>query len=59
MEIRVGHARNVRPQVTPERKEKLLRLTIRKQTPTPRLVRVTIDTRIVLVDGNATRRIRL
>jgi len=54
-----GRARKTIPQIIPEIKEVKLQRAIRKQRPTPTVVRVTIDEAIAVVDGNATRRIKL
>jgi len=54
-----GSARKVIPHITPETKELVLPRAIRKQRPTPKLVSVTIDVAIALVDGKATLRIKL
>jgi hypothetical protein len=58
LEMRDGIARNMIPHTTPKMKE-LAPPAIRKHKPTPRLVKVSIDTTIALVDGKATLLIRL
>jgi len=58
LEISDGNAKKTIPQITPETKE-LGPLAIRKHKPTPMLVKVSIEITIALVDGNATRLIKL
>ena len=59
MEIIDGSARKTIPHITPEAKTLMLQRAIRKQMPTPKLVRVTIDAAIATVDGKATLLIKL
>ena len=56
--MRDGIAKKTTPHITPEMKE-LGPPAIRKHKPTPMLVKLSIEATIALVDGKATRLIKL
>ena len=54
-----GRVNAMSPHAAPERKDTIPRSANEKDRPTPRVVKTIVIDSIVLVDGKATRRIRL